>query len=72
VGPEEKLVLAQAQDLLVLVEGLRVVQSRQGLVQDWVLALERALARALELVVVVPLGLVEREALVEVLEPREK
>jgi hypothetical protein len=48
---ERELVLAQVQDLKILVEGLRVMQVRaEGQVEDWVLALERALARALELV----------------------
>lgn len=48
---ERELVLAQVQDLKVLVEGLRVVQVRaRGQVEDWVLGLEKALARALELV----------------------
>ena len=47
---ERELVLVQAQDLLVLVEGLRVMQVRsQGQVEDWVLGLERALGQVLEL-----------------------
>jgi hypothetical protein len=50
VRQERELVLGQAQDLLVLVEGLRVMQVRaQGQVEDWVLGLERALFQALEL-----------------------
>ena len=65
---ERELVLVQAQDLLVLVEGLRVVQVRAlGQVEDWVLALEQALGRVLEL----EQG-PQQEALVEVLEPQER
>jgi hypothetical protein len=46
---ERELVLASVSDLLVLVEGLKVLQVRaQGLVEEWVLALEPVLAKALE------------------------
>ena len=48
--PQEtrELVLAQVGDLLVLVEGLRVMQVRQGQVEEWVLRLERDLAQVME------------------------
>ena len=43
------LVSGSVSDLLVLVEGLKVLQVRaQGLVEEWVLALEPVLAKALE------------------------
>ena len=42
------LVLAQVSDLRVLAEGLRVIQARQGQVEEWVLRLERELAQVLE------------------------
>ncbi len=42
------LVLAQVSDLRVLAEGLRVMQARQGQVEEWVLRLERELAQVLE------------------------
>jgi hypothetical protein len=46
---ERELVLALASDLLVLVEGLKVLQVRaQGLVEEWVLDLEPALVKVLE------------------------
>ena len=43
-----ELVLAQVSDLLVLAEGLRVMQARQGQVEEWVLRLERELVQVLE------------------------
>jgi len=46
---ERELVLASVSDLLVLVEGLKVLQVRaQGLVEEWVLELEPVLAKVLE------------------------
>ena len=42
------MVLAQVSDLKVLVEGLRVMQARQGQVEEWVLHLERALVQVME------------------------
>jgi hypothetical protein len=51
------LVLAQASDLLVLVEGLKVFQVRvQGQVEEWVFPLEKALRQVLELVEVLQRG----------------
>ena len=43
-----ELVLAQLGDLLVLAEGLRVMQARQGQAEEWVLRLERELVQVLE------------------------
>ena len=43
-----ELVLAQVSDLLVLAEGLRVMQARQGQVEEWVLRLERELVQVME------------------------
>ena len=46
---ERELVLALASDLLVLVEGLKVLQVRaQGLVEEWVLELEPVLIKVME------------------------
>ena len=47
---ERDLVLAEMSDLRVLVEGLRVMQARQGRVEGWVLRLDRDLAQLQELV----------------------
>ena len=43
-----ELVLAQVGDLLVLAEGLRVMQARQGQVEEWVLRLEKDLVQLME------------------------
>ena len=48
VQETRELVLAQVSDLRVLAEGLRVIQARQGQVEEWVLRLERELAQVLE------------------------
>jgi hypothetical protein len=48
VQEERDLVLAQVSDLRVLAEGLRVIQARQGQVEEWVLRLERELVQVLE------------------------
>ena len=48
VQETRELVLAQLGDLLVLAEGLRVMQARQGQAEEWVLRLERELAQVLE------------------------
>ena len=48
VQETRELVLAQLGDLLVLAEGLRVMQARQGQAEEWVLRLERDLAQVLE------------------------
>ena len=48
VQETRELVLAQVSDLKVLVEGLRVMQARQGQVEEWVLHLERALVQVME------------------------
>ena len=48
VQETRELVLAQVSDLRVLAEGLRVMQARQGQVEEWVLRLERELAQVLE------------------------
>jgi hypothetical protein len=46
---ERELVLALASDLLVLVEGLKVLQVRvQGSVEEWVLELEPVLVKVLD------------------------
>ena len=72
---ERDLVLAEMADLRVLVEGLRVMQARQGRVEGWVLRLDRDLAQVQELVLAESRALataedlVRAEALVEVLEP---
>ena len=72
---ERDLVLAEMSDLRVLVEGLRVMQARQGRVEGWVLRLDRDLAQVQELVLAESRALataedlVRAEALVEVLEP---
>ena len=49
-APQEvrELVLVQVSDLLVLAEGLRVMQARQGQVEEWVLRLERELVQVME------------------------
>ncbi len=72
---ERDLVLAEMSDLRVLVEGLRVMQARQGQVEAWVLRLDRDLTQVQELVqaearaLATAEDLVRAEALVEVLEP---
>jgi hypothetical protein len=48
VQEERDLVLAQVSDLRVLAEGLRVIQARQGQVEEWVLRLERELVQVME------------------------
>ena len=48
VQETRELVLAQLGDLLVLAEGLRVMQARQGQAEEWVLRLERELVQVLE------------------------
>ena len=48
VQETRELVLAQVSDLRVLAEGLRVMQVRQGQVEEWVLRLERELVQVLE------------------------
>ena len=48
VQESRELVLAQVADLKVLAEGLRVMQARQGQVEEWVLRLERELVQVLE------------------------
>ena len=48
VQETRELVLAQLGDLLVLAEGLRVMQARQGQVEEWVLRLERELVQVME------------------------
>jgi hypothetical protein len=69
------MVLAEMSDLLVLVEGLRVMQARQGQVEAWVLRLDRDLTQVQEMVraefraLATAEDLVRAEALVEVLEP---
>jgi hypothetical protein len=46
---ERELVLALVSDLLVLVEGLKVLEVRaQGSVEEWVLELEPVLVKVLE------------------------
>ena len=49
-APQEvrELVLVQVSDLVVLAEGLRVMQARQGQVEEWVLRLERELVQVME------------------------
>ena len=72
---ERDLVLAEMSDLRVLVEGLRVMQVRQGQVEAWVLRLDRDLSQVQEMVraesqaLATAEDLVRAEALVEVLEP---
>ena len=48
VQETRELVLAQVSDLKVLAEGLRVMQARQGQVEEWVLRLERDLVQVME------------------------
>ena len=48
VQETRELVLAQLGDLLVLAEGLRVMQARQGQAEEWVLRLERELVQVME------------------------
>jgi hypothetical protein len=48
VQESRELVLAQVADLKVLAEGLRVMQARQGQVEEWVLRLERDLVQVME------------------------
>jgi len=48
VQETRELVLAQVSDLKVLVEGLRVMQARQGQAEEWVLRLERDLVQVME------------------------
>jgi hypothetical protein len=73
VQETRELVLAQVSDLRVLAEGLRVMQVRQGQVEEWVLRLERELVQVLEQVsfrqVRDQQALVLAEEQVEVLEP---
>jgi hypothetical protein len=73
VQETRELVLAQVSDLRVLAEGLRVIQVRQGQVEEWVLRLERELVQVLEQVsfrqVRDQQALVLAEEQVEVLEP---
>jgi hypothetical protein len=48
VQESRELVLAQVADLKVLAEGLRVMQARQGQVEEWVLRLEKDLVQVME------------------------
>jgi hypothetical protein len=48
VQESRELVLAQVADLKVLAEGLRVMQVRQGQVEEWVLRLEKDLVQVME------------------------
>jgi len=48
VQETRELVLGQVSDLMVLAEGLRVMQARQGQVEEWVLRLERELVQVQE------------------------
>jgi hypothetical protein len=48
VQETRELVLAQVSDLKVLAEGLRVMQVRQGQVEEWVLRLEKDLVQVME------------------------